>query len=59
VTWSLPRSEQGERRGKATKVKIVPEELFTPGAVFVKPVGGSEGAWGRLAKSKGRMRKGF
>ncbi|RPA91815.1 hypothetical protein L873DRAFT_1712596 [Choiromyces venosus 120613-1] len=45
LTWSLPRSEQGERRGKATKVRIIPEELFTPGSIFVKPMGSSEGAW--------------
>ncbi|PWW73861.1 hypothetical protein C7212DRAFT_283883 [Tuber magnatum] len=47
VTWSLPRSEQGECRGRATKVKIAPEELFIPGSIFLKPMGSSEGAWGK------------
>ncbi|CUS08971.1 unnamed protein product [Tuber aestivum] len=47
MTWSLPRSEQGGCRGRETRVKIAPEELFTPGAIFVRPMGGSEGAWGK------------
>ncbi|CAZ79567.1 unnamed protein product [Tuber melanosporum] len=47
IAWSLPRSEQGECRGRTTKVKIAPEELFTPGAIFVKPIGSLEGLWGK------------
>lgn len=50
ITWSLP-FPGSEGRGRSSRVKILPGELFNPGAYIARPARGSEGAWCMLSLS--------
>lgn len=55
IAWSLPRNGYGGGRGRATRVKILPGELFNPGSYFTRPSRGTDGAWCMFFPSMGWM----